>query len=101
MSQIKLSGGAFPLLSVVLGLTGIGALSAPVAAQSEGRGVLEEVVVTARRRAENLQDTPIAVSAVGADTLERLGISDIEDIETLAPSPVSYTHLTLPTTPYV
>lgn len=86
MPQTTLSRGLFPLLSVVPALIGLGSLSASVAAQSEGRGMLEEVVVTARRRAENLQDTPIAVSAVGADTLDRLGISDIEDVETLAPS---------------
>ncbi|MFT5576258.1 MAG: iron complex outermembrane receptor protein [Bermanella sp.] len=55
-------------------------------ADAAKRGVLEEVVVTARRRAENLQDTPIAVSAFGADTLDQMGISDIEDVEMLAPS---------------
>ncbi len=61
-------------------------ISSPAVAQSGARGVLEEVVVTARRQAENLQDTPIAVSALGSDTLDQMGISDIEDVETLAPS---------------
>lgn len=60
--------------------------SHPVYAEAAARGVLEEVVVTARRRAENLQDTPIAVSALGSDMLDRMGISDIEDVEMLAPS---------------
>lgn len=59
---------------------------APSFAQTENRAMLEEVVVTARRREESLQDTPLAVSALGADMLEQMGISDIEDVETLAPS---------------
>ncbi len=69
------------LFSVVLPLSGGSAH-----AEAANRGVLEEVVVTARRRAENLQDTPIAVSALGSDTLDQMGISDIEDVEMLAPS---------------
>jgi outer membrane receptor protein involved in Fe transport len=60
--------------------------AAPSFAQTENRAMLEEVVVTARRREESLQDTPLAVSALGADMLEQMGISDIEDVETLAPS---------------
>lgn len=76
-----------PFLSFAV-LAGLAAVmgSTPLYAQSGSRAVLEEVVVTARRRAENLQDTPIAVSAVGADMLDRLGLSDIEDVETLAPN---------------
>ena len=33
---------------------------------------LEEIVVTAQKRAENLQDTPIAISAVTGDAIEKL-----------------------------
>lgn len=58
----------------------------PGIAQTEPRAALEEVVVTARRREESLQETPLAVSALGADMLEQMGINDIEDVETLAPS---------------
>ncbi|MDX1506072.1 MAG: TonB-dependent receptor, partial [Spongiibacter sp.] len=58
----------------------------PVFAQSGSSAMLEEVVVTARRREESVQDTPIAVSAIGSDMLDNLGISDIEDVERLAPS---------------
>ncbi len=53
-----------------------------MAQQSE----LEEVVVTAERRAENLQTTPIAVSALGAADLERLQIGSISDLDTSVPS---------------
>ena len=47
---------------------------------------LEEVIVTAERRAENLQTTPISVSALGAEDLERLQISSISELDTAVPS---------------
>ena len=46
---------------------------------------LEEIVVTAQKRAENLQDTPIAISAVTGDTIEKLNIDDIGAIAAANP----------------
>ncbi len=43
-------------------------------------GALDEVVVTAQRRSESLQDTPIAVTAFTADTLVKKQIVDTYDI---------------------
>ena len=54
----------------------------PAAAQQE----LEEVVVTAQKRAEDLQDTAIAITAISASTLDDLNISTAEDYEVLVPS---------------
>jgi len=51
----------------------------------EGIAVMEEVV-TARRREERLQDTPIAVSAFTAATLEARQIQTSQDLERIAPS---------------
>ncbi len=48
--------------------------------------VLEEVVVTARKREESLQETPIAVSAFSGDNLEELGMRDIADLRKVAPN---------------
>ncbi|MEO1019413.1 MAG: TonB-dependent receptor, partial [Pseudomonadota bacterium] len=42
---------------------------------------LEEIVVTARRREENIQSTPISVTAFTADSMERLGIDNITDLD--------------------
>ena len=50
------------------------------------RLTLEEVVVTARRRAENLQDVPIAVTAITGDALDMRGISDITELAQAVPS---------------
>ncbi len=47
---------------------------------------LEEIVVTAQRRAERLQDVPIAVTALSADTLAKIGIADTSDLKAVAPS---------------
>ena len=48
--------------------------------------VLEEIVVTARKKEENLQDVAITVTAIQGDTLERLGIKDLSDITKMDPS---------------
>jgi iron complex outermembrane recepter protein len=56
----------------------------------EGRAVLEEVVVTSRRREESLQDVPIAVSAFSAESIERNMIAGVDDVFSRTPN-VSYT----------
>lgn len=63
------------------------AASPTVIAQSEGqRLVLEEVVVTARRRTESLQNVPIAVTALSAETLAMRGTADITELAQSVPS---------------
>ena len=46
---------------------------------------LEEIVVTAQRRAENLQDVPSAVTALSDTVIERADIHDLADIATRIP----------------
>ena len=48
--------------------------------------LIEEIVVTARRRAENLQEVPIAVTAIGGAALEERGAIDLTDIARITPS---------------
>ncbi len=48
--------------------------------------VLEEVIVTAQKREQSLQDTPIAISAFDAAALEQQGISNIGDIGQFTPN---------------
>ena len=47
---------------------------------------LEEVVVVAQKRAENLQDTVIAITAVSGDLMDDLNISNSSDYEAIVPS---------------
>ncbi len=48
--------------------------------------VLEEVIVTATKRATSLQDTPLAISAFDSDTLTENHVSNIFDLRGMAPS---------------
>lgn len=48
--------------------------------------VLEEVIVTARRRAESLQETPVAVTALDASALRDAGIKNLADLNQIAPN---------------
>jgi iron complex outermembrane recepter protein len=41
---------------------------------------LEEITVTAQRRAQNIQDVPIAVSALTAEALQQKGVNDVQQI---------------------
>jgi len=52
---------------------------------SPENGGLADIVVTAQRRSENLQNVPVAVTAVSADTLKQTGSTSIEDLKSLAP----------------
>ncbi|WP_395397078.1 TonB-dependent receptor [Novosphingobium sp. BL-8A] len=51
----------------------------------ESRGV-QEIIVTAQRRAENLQDVPIAITAVGSQALASAGISETNTLTQAVPS---------------
>ena len=48
--------------------------------------VLEEVVVTAQKTEKSLQDTPIAVTAVTAGTIQDLNIKNVVDLQGIAPN---------------
>jgi iron complex outermembrane receptor protein len=48
--------------------------------------VLQEVVVTAQKREERLQDVPVAVTAIGEDQLIARDISSVTDLGSLAPN---------------
>jgi iron complex outermembrane receptor protein len=62
------------------------AFAIPGLAQAQGAGVLEEIVVTARKRAESLQDVPIAVTAFTANDIEDAGIERPQDFIALTPN---------------
>ncbi|MFT6288575.1 MAG: outer membrane receptor protein involved in Fe transport [Alcanivorax sp.] len=47
--------------------------------------VLEEVIVTARKRAESLQSVPLSISAISELEIQRLGVASTEDVAKLTP----------------
>ena len=62
-----------------------GAASAQTAAATDDGGIAE-IVVTAQKRAENIQDVPIAITAIGSAFLESRGITSIENLGAIAPN---------------
>ena len=74
MKQTKL----FNAVALAIGAS----MAAPVSAQ------LEEIVVTATKRAESAQDIPVAIQAITGDTLDELGINTFEEYVKYLPNVV-------------
>lgn len=60
--------------------------AASVAFAQEPSGGIEEVIVTAQKRAENVQNVPITMQAYTAQQLQNAGVSSITDVTQLAPN---------------
>jgi iron complex outermembrane recepter protein len=77
------------IASTIVGGGAAAVFAAPVLAQDErqatGRAI-EEVVVTATRRAESVQDVPLSVTAISADAIERVFPQDARDLNGMAPN---------------
>ena len=58
----------------------------PALAQDQGGSAIEEIVVTAQKREESLQDTPISIAAFSARDLENKGISGLTDLRAQVPN---------------
>ncbi len=56
------------------------------ASAAEQQAIIEEVIVTATKREQSVQDVPIAVTAISAESLERAGVQDLRDLSTVATS---------------
>lgn len=76
---------------LLMASTGIGVAAGPAHAQDStddarsGYAGLTEIIVTAQKRAENLQNVPIAVTAITADSLAVAGVSNIESLAASVP----------------
>ncbi|WOK36097.1 TonB-dependent receptor [Sphingomonas sp. C3-2] len=72
----------------VIALSLAAAVSSPALAQDAAPADtgLEEIVVTAQKRSESLQQTPISIVAMGSLELEKKGIVDISDLRSQVPS---------------
>jgi len=60
--------------------------SAPAAESAEDNGGLEEIIVTAQKRAEGLSDVPISISAVSGKQIENYGQTNLEQISSAVPN---------------
>lgn len=94
-------------LSAAIGLSLLGGGSAPAvyAEQASGR-VLEEVIVTARRKMESIQDVPISMTVLDQQQINAANLSSAGDlslithpcraITILVPTPPSFPSVALP-----
>ena len=71
------------LISASLLLTGV---SGALVAQEESASRMEEVVVTARKREESIQDVPVAVTALTPAQLDKGNIQRVQDLQKLVPN---------------
>jgi iron complex outermembrane receptor protein len=78
-SALALSGSVFAFMA-----------TSPALAQDAGgtgdEGGIEEIIVTAQKVAENIQDVPIAITALTGERLEQTGTTSLEGITQLVPS---------------
>jgi iron complex outermembrane receptor protein len=74
------------LSCAISSVLGLGGGAAALAQEASRTSVLEEVVVTAEKRAVNIQDVPVAVSAYTSETRTLLGVNTVEDLARFTPS---------------
>ena len=80
--------GAFLLGATLFASAGTAPAADAAEASADAATGLEEVVVSARRREESLQDVPVAVSAVGAEEFQRAFVTDTTQLAQFAPNVV-------------
>ena len=61
------------------------AVSTALVCSSVAHAALEEIVVTAQKRSESLQDVPIAVTAFTGESMATLGITNASDLVDVTP----------------
>jgi len=88
--MLRTTRGAACVRALVLGYTVVGYSSlqaqttdAPNAGDNSG---LEEVVVTAQKRTENVQDVPISITAIDGNTLQQRAIVNVSQLSAIAPN---------------
>ena len=67
--------------STLAAMTGASAAAQEAPSDGTSAAQVEEIVVTARRREESLQDVPISVTAFTADALDQTGAPDITALQ--------------------
>jgi iron complex outermembrane receptor protein len=80
-----LAGASLALLAAAPALAQDAAVGVTPAQEDEVNGN-DEIVVTAQKRAENVQDVPIAITALGGEELAATGALDTEDLKAAAPA---------------
>jgi iron complex outermembrane receptor protein len=83
--RILLGGAALAAVVSARPLLAADAVPPPAAASPQASSTVEEVTVTARKRAERLVDVPVSANAISGAALQRNAISDMSTISTIVP----------------
>src|SRR6202789_2716190 len=76
---------AFALAAAVSGAFFVNSSRAQEATNQPAQPGLTEIIVTAQKREQNIQDVPISVIAFSAEQLKDAGITDIKNLQNLTP----------------
>ena len=88
--------GTIDVLSKIRSTLGMAGVLATLLPAGYAQAQLEEIIVTSERREENLQDVPIAVSALNMQQLGSLQINEARDLQHYAPSLNMFNNITHP-----
>jgi outer membrane receptor protein involved in Fe transport len=69
----------------VVGACAFGFAGVAAAQDQQGPTTIDDIIVTAQKREQNLQDVPIVVTSLSAETLDDAGVRDIKDLQILTP----------------
>jgi iron complex outermembrane recepter protein len=86
VDKCRLLVSALGLIAGIEASITAGAAETPVAVEATSAGTLEEVVVTAQKRSEKLQDVPLAVTALTGDELTDAGVTKFLDLGQVVPT---------------
>jgi len=64
---------------------GFAGVASAQSAPQDGPTTIDDIIVTAQKREQNLQDVPIVVTSLPAETLQDAGVRDIKDLQILTP----------------
>lgn len=73
------------ILVTAIGIATVSLSSMPAFSQTSGQGI-EEISVTATRREQNLQEVPLAITAITGDALIARGVENVGNLNALAPN---------------
>src|SRR3546814_5453094 len=57
---------------------------------AESEADVGDIIVTAQRREQKLQDVPITISAIGGSTLKNTGVNGVQQLQSVAPNLIVY-----------
>jgi outer membrane receptor protein involved in Fe transport len=71
--------------AAVVGACAFGIAGTAAAQDPDGPATIDDIIVTAQKREQNLQDVPIVVTSLSQETLQDAGVRDIKDLQILTP----------------